>query len=121
MLHTAIAIQFPRRVLPGFGRNILLVLLLTVRFGVAAQKQHKAIFVIADGIPADVIERMNLPHLKAISRVGGYTRAHVGGEKSGYSETPTISASCDCESFFSNRASFNLFRNFNSSFIPLPQ
>ena len=30
-----------------------------------------------------------------------------------FGETPTISASCDCESFFSNRASFNLFRNFS--------
>ena len=38
-----------------------------------------------------------------------------------FRETPTISASWDCESFFSNRASFNLFCNFNSSFIPLPQ
>src|SRR4030095_2817501 len=59
---------------------------------VVAQKAHKAIFVIADGIPADVIERMKPPALDAISKEGGYARAYVGGEKNGYSSTPTISA-----------------------------
>jgi hypothetical protein len=57
-----------------------------------AQNSHKAIFIIADGIPADVIERLPTPALDGISKHGGYTRAYVGGEKRGYSETPTISA-----------------------------
>lgn len=56
------------------------------------QKNKKAVFVIVDGISSDVIEKLSTPHLDAIAKAGGYTKAHVGGEKGGYSQTPTISA-----------------------------
>lgn len=70
----------------------ILLLLFVVAISGFTQKTPKAIFIIADGIPADVIERINPPALAAISKQGGYTRAYVGGEKNGYSQTPTISA-----------------------------
>jgi hypothetical protein len=56
------------------------------------KKTPKAVFIIVDGIPADVIEKLNPPTLSEISKAGGFTRAYVGGRKGTYNETPTISA-----------------------------
>ena len=72
----------------------LLSLLLLSCLNLFSQKNRKVAFVIADGIPADVIERLKpqTPALNAISKQGGYARAYVGGEKDNYSQTPTISA-----------------------------
>ncbi len=53
---------------------------------------HKAVFIVLDGIPADVIERVSTPVLDEIAAAGGYARAYVGGERGGPTETPTISA-----------------------------
>ncbi len=57
-----------------------------------AQKQQKVLFVIADGIPEDLIRAIPMPNLQAMCKTGGITTAYVGGEKNGYSETPTISS-----------------------------
>ncbi|MGF7073937.1 alkaline phosphatase family protein [Mucilaginibacter sp. R-33] len=76
-------------------RNLLktaaFVLLISAGLNTTAQIR-KAVFIIADGIPADLIEKLNTPNLKLIAKQGTYLRAHVGGEKGGYSQTPTISA-----------------------------
>ena len=52
----------------------------------------KVVFVIVDGIPADVIERVPTPAIDAIAAIGGYGRATVGGPIGTVGETPTISA-----------------------------
>lgn len=54
--------------------------------------EPKAVFVILDGIPADVIERVSTPNLDAIAKVGAYGRAQVGGPVGEPGETPTVSA-----------------------------
>ena len=50
----------------------------------------KTLFVVMDGIPTDVIERVATPHLDQIIARGGFTRAYVGGEIGGASQSPTI-------------------------------
>lgn len=70
----------------------LLLLSFLITFSAFSQKTTKAVFVIIDGIPADVMERLKPSAMFNIAKVGGYARSYVGGEKGGYSETPTISA-----------------------------
>lgn len=73
--------------------KLFLSLALLMGISTFSQKKNtKVLFVIVDGIPADVIEKINTPYLDAISKQGGYTRAYMGGEKGGYSQTPTVSA-----------------------------
>ena len=72
---------------------LLLILMLAITFNVFSQKKaRKAVFIIADGIPADVIEKVPTPALDKITAAGSYMRAYVGGEVNGYSQTPTISS-----------------------------
>ena len=52
----------------------------------------KAVFVIVDGVPADVVERVSTPEIDLISMSGGYARSSVGGPIDEPGETPTISA-----------------------------
>lgn len=73
--------------------QLLVVGLVILPYSVSAQNSlRKALFIIVDGIPADVIERESTPNLDNIAKQGAYKRAYVGGGKGTYSQTPTISA-----------------------------
>jgi predicted AlkP superfamily pyrophosphatase or phosphodiesterase len=52
----------------------------------------KVLFVIVDGIPADVIENATIPNIKKIVQIGKYKRAYIGGDNGTYTETVTVSA-----------------------------
>ncbi|MBY0348140.1 MAG: alkaline phosphatase family protein [Hydrotalea flava] len=58
----------------------------------AQHQQHKVLFVIADGIPADVIESVPKPAINSVIQVGTYRRSFTGGIPNSYSQMPTISA-----------------------------
>lgn len=71
---------------------LCLILFLSCEQRSETNRSPKAVYIIVDGIAADVIEKVNPPALDEISSVGGFTRAYVGGRKGAYSQTPTISA-----------------------------
>jgi hypothetical protein len=71
---------------------LLLVLSGLLSPSIAQQKTKKALFVIVDGIPADVVASVPTPNLDQISKVGGFAKALMGGEPGTYNQTPTISA-----------------------------
>lgn len=57
-------------------------------------KEKKVVFIIVDGVPADVLERVSTPTIDEIASKGSYTQAYMGGEVNGFSQTPTVSAVC---------------------------
>lgn len=70
----------------------ILCIIFLVALQHANAQTRKAVFIIIDGIPADVIEKLNTPAIKSIAKEGGFVKAYAGGERGAYSETPTISA-----------------------------
>jgi hypothetical protein len=75
-------------------KHILIIIAVFLCSCSYAQKTRgkKVLFIIADGIPADVIEKLNTPNINRIIKTGNYSRMHVGGDKGSYNESPTISA-----------------------------
>lgn len=55
-------------------------------------QQRKAVFIIVDGVPADVLEKAEAPVINSIRSEGSYTRGYLGGEAGSYSQSPTVSA-----------------------------
>jgi len=76
-------------------KSCLLILISFFSCSVSAQKkvpQKKVVFIIVDGIADDMLDKSETPNLNRIKKDGAMLKAYVGGEKGGYSETPTISA-----------------------------
>lgn len=79
----------------NFSKNyvfILLSFLSCYTFGQKNSTQKKVVFIIVDGIAEDMLGKAETPNLNRIKKDGAFLKAYVGGEKGGYSETPTISA-----------------------------
>ncbi|AWW29722.1 alkaline phosphatase family protein [Echinicola strongylocentroti] len=75
------------------NKTYLSILLLMLVMQVQGQeKTKKALFVIVDGIPKDVVDTVDTPNIDAVAAEGGFTKAIMGGDPETYSETPTISA-----------------------------
>lgn len=53
---------------------------------------RKVVYIIIDGVPADVIERLDVRNIQEIASRGAYARSYVGGTVGRYDQTPTISA-----------------------------
>ena len=60
--------------------------------GFSFAQQKKVLVILVDGIPYDVITKVNTPYLDKLTSKGAFAKAYVGGEKGGITESPTISA-----------------------------
>ena len=72
--------------------SISITLFFLFIFSALHAQEKKTIFIILDGIQRELLKKNPTPHLDDIISRGGYAEAFVGGERGGYSETPTISA-----------------------------
>ena len=70
----------------------ILLIFSALNFTIAQQRIPKIVFVVADGIPAELIEKSAAPNFHRIVSKGLFKRAFVGGIKNAYNQTPTISA-----------------------------
>ncbi len=55
-------------------------------------RESKAIFIIVDGISADILESVDTPNIDRIIAQGAYSHGWLGGKAGRYSQSPTVSA-----------------------------
>jgi predicted AlkP superfamily pyrophosphatase or phosphodiesterase len=73
-------------------RKLILPCILFCAMASASAQEKKVLFIIIDGVSKDVIEKVATPNLDAIAQEGAFLSAYQGGERNGYTQTPTISA-----------------------------
>lgn len=73
-------------------KRYLLILLVFTCIQQVSGQQKKVVFIIVDGVAADVIEKVATPNLRRIAEKGAFLKAYQGGEKDTYTASPTISA-----------------------------
>ena len=61
-------------------RFILFLVLMVSTLTVGLAKDKKAVVIIVDGIPKDVIERLHVPVIYDIAKSGAFGASYVGGE-----------------------------------------
>ncbi len=69
----------------------LFLMFMMIVFSIQA-KVRKTVLIIVDGIPTDVIERLQVPVVFDIAKNGSFGYCYVGGAVGEYTQTPTISA-----------------------------
>ena len=72
--------------------HVLIPVLSVILSACGQSGPRKAVYIIIDGVPADMVERLELPAIQEIASEGAYGRSYVGGTVGRYDETPTISA-----------------------------
>ena len=57
-----------------------------------SDKVRKAVYVIIDGVTAEMIQSLELPAIQEIASEGTFAKCYTGGTVGRYDQTPTISA-----------------------------
>ncbi len=73
-------------------KKCIAVAMLVCMANLAMAQKKKAVFVIIDGVSRDILDKVSTPYLHEIAKEGGLINANQGGERNGYTQTPTISA-----------------------------
>jgi predicted AlkP superfamily pyrophosphatase or phosphodiesterase len=73
-------------------KKIFIITLFTCFCMAVSAQKKKAVFIIIDGVSKDVLDKLAIPNIDAITKEGALLSAYQGGERGQYNQTPTISA-----------------------------